>query len=42
MVFENLCILVLWTNIASALEGLKIYFIRVIKQILVVFNIFVL
>ena len=26
MVFKNLCILVLWTKIASALEGLKIVF----------------
>ena len=27
MVFKNLCILVLWTKVASALEGLKYTFL---------------
>ena len=26
MIFKNLCILVLWTKVASALEGLRHYF----------------
>ena len=25
-IYKNLCILVLWTKVASALEGLKIFF----------------
>ena len=25
MIFKNLCILVLWTKVALALEGLKVY-----------------
>ena len=32
MVFKNLCILVLWTKVASALEGLSIIPVRWIKK----------